>query len=316
MKKNEHTVDIVLTGPQTNVVIHHHPSMAGVFLKAFFIAPFRSNIIKENQVVKKTQIVLNQYKPDQDQIASYCKVCGFEQKQIKTIPISFLQTLFIGILGKFITSSFFPFNPLGLIQIFQSFELKRKVLMDEVLDLSCTLDCIKKTSKGFETDFILQVRSGEQIVWQGISRYLSRKKTITENKKRQDKKEDVFLNIQETIEIPADTGRKYARVSGDFNPHHLYPVLAGLFGFKTAIAHGMWSLARVIASLDKKFDLQDGAHVEAAFKLPVFMPATTTLGFESDNGDDNDKTIILFELRDKKKGLPHLKGQLFKNDRL
>jgi len=312
MKTDKQSVNIDFSGPKTTIRVTALPSMAGVFLKALFIAPFRSNTIKKNQMIGKNKIVLNQYQPDQKLIASYCKVCGFKQKQDDTIPTSFLQTLFIGLLGKFITSSFFPFNPLGLIQIFQSFELKRSVLINETLDLSCTIDSIKRTQKGFETDFLLQIRSGDEVVWQGISRYLSR--TTTGQKKIQKKNEDIFLESRETISIPANTGRRYARVSGDFNPHHLYPVLARLFGFKTAIAHGMWSLARVIASLDKRFDIQDGSYVEAAFKLPVFMPATTTLGFENEEDEDNDKTIITFELRDKLKGLPHLKGQLFKNN--
>ncbi len=319
MKKDKHTINITLTAPKAIVELDHHPSMAGVFLKALCVAPFRSNFITEHKVIEKTQIVMAHYKPNQDQIASYCKVCGFGQAKINIIPISFLQTLFINILGKFITSSFFPFNPLGLIQIYQSFELKRKIFRDETLDLSCTLDCIKKTEKGFETDFVLQIRSGDEVIWQGISRYLSRTNTKkgktkgskTDPKKSQKQKEDVFLDEKEIIEVPADTGRKYARVSGDFNPHHLYPVLARLFGFKTAIAHGMWSLARVIASLDKEYGIRNGTRVEAAFKLPVFMPAIIALGYES---QDDSNEIVHFELRDKRKGLPHLKGQLFKSN--
>ena len=121
-----------------------------------------------------------------------------------------------------------------------------------------------------------------------------------------------FLEKKETIRVPAGTGRRYANVSGDYNPHHLYTVLAKLFGFKRAIAHGMWILARVVASLDKKFGIHDSAFVEAYFKLPIFMPATTCLGYECQNDTENQQIIVNFELRDKQKGLPHLKGRLLK----
>ena len=52
-----------------------------------------------------------------------------------------------------------------------------------------------------------------------------------------------------TIDVPGDIGRRYAGVSGDPNPIHMYAVTARLFGFKSAIAHGMWSYARVLAAL-------------------------------------------------------------------
>src|SRR6266487_1403229 len=45
-------------------------------------------------------------------------------------------------------------------------------------------------------------------------------------------------------ELPADLGRRYAAVSGDRNPIHLYRLTAWLFGFRRPIAHGMWAAAR------------------------------------------------------------------------
>nr|NJM02970.1 hypothetical protein [Desulfobacula sp.] len=124
------------------------------------------------------------------------------------------------------------------------------------------------------------------------------------------KPEDIFLEQRETIPVPSGTGRRYAAVSGDYNPHHLYTLTARLFGFKTAIAHGMWSLARVAASLDREFGLQGPALIEASFKLPVFMPAVTTLGWEQASDEETGRPQVRFELRDQQKGLPHLKGRL------
>ena len=41
--------------------------------------------------------------------------------------------------------------------------------------------------------------------------------------------------------LPGDLGRKYAAVSGDHNPIHLYPLTAKALGFPRQIAHGMWT---------------------------------------------------------------------------
>ena len=310
MENNQSIQQIALTVPETVVEIKKCPSMGFVFLKAFLLAPFRSSTIADDAIVKKTRIILKNYLPDKDLISNYRQVCAFSEDRTDTIPISYLQSLFIGLLGKFITSPFFPINPLGLIHIFQSFEQKRPVTTDEILDLACTLDSIKKTGKGIETSFTLEVWSQGKLVWQGISVFFTR--SPVKKKKTAEKKDETFLEKKETIRVPAGTGRRYANVSGDYNPHHLYTVLAKLFGFKRAIAHGMWSLARVVASLDRAFGIHDSAFVEASFKLPIFMPATTCLGYECQNDTENQQTIVNFELRDKQKGLPHLKGRLLK----
>jgi len=308
METDQSIKQIALTDPKTVVEIKKLPSMKFIFLKAVSISPFRSNTIKDDAIVNKTQIILKNYLPDKELIANYRTVCGFSEDRPDIIPISYLQTLFIGLLGRLITSSFFPINPLGLIQIFQSFEQKRFVATDETLDLACTLDSIKKTEKGIETDFTLEVISEGKLVWQGTSTFFTRSQV--KKKKRSKKKDDIFLEEKETILVPSGTGRRYASVSGDYNPHHLYTVPAKLFGFKRAIAHGMWSLARVIASLDREFCIRDSAAIEASFKLPIFMPATTTLGYECQDNKESQQTIVIFELRDKQKGLPHIKGRL------
>ena len=50
----------------------------------------------------------------------------------------------------------------------------------------------------------------------------------------------------------ADLGRRYAAVSGDRNPIHLYPLTAKALGFPRQIAHGMWSKARCVAALENR----------------------------------------------------------------
>ena len=310
MEKDHDLISSIMpTGPETTVEIKNLPRMWLIFLKALLISPFRPNTLANNAHVSGTRIVLQNFLPDQALVDNYRTVCGFHKNNPDTIPITYLQTLFIGLLGKFIISPFFPLNPMGLIQTYQSFEQKRPVKTNEFLDLACILGGFAKKETGVETRFILDVRSGEETVWQGVSSFFTRSSAKkTPSSKKQD---EIFLTKREAIPVPLGTGRRYAAVSGDYNPHHLYTIFAKLFGFKKAIAHGMWSLARVTASLDREFDLHKGpAGIEASFKLPVFMPAVTALGWEQSEGEDTGPGAVNFELRDQQKGLPHLKGRL------
>ena len=70
--------------------------------------------------------------------------------------------------------------------------------------------------------------------------------------------------------LPGDLGRRYAAVSGDHNPIHLYPITAKALGFPRQIAHGMWTMARCVAALENR--LPDAVRVDVAFKKPVLLP--------------------------------------------
>jgi acyl dehydratase len=76
--------------------------------------------------------------------------------------------------------------------------------------------------------------------------------------------------------LPGDLGRRYAAVSGDYNPIHLYPVTAKALGFPRHIAHGMWTLARSVAALENR--LPDAVRVDVVFRKPVFLPGKVALG--------------------------------------
>ncbi len=309
MDIDEKPIQLELTGPEISLEIQKSPSIKVLLLKMAFLSMIRPSTLSHDTSLSKARIVLNNLRPNREMIQGYKSVCGFSRPD-DTIPISYFQTLFIGLLGKFITTPYFPINPMGLIHIGQSFEQKRPIAMDETLDLSCRLQGVTKTQKGITSQFLLEVMSDKKIVWQGISSFFTRSKHKKAREKRPEKKEENFLPIMETIMVPWNMGRRYARVSGDYNPHHLHWLTARVFGFKQPIAHGMWSLARVMARLEKECDTPYPVGVNAEFKLPIFMPATITMGYEKIKNQPQ-KDLINFELRDEKKRLPHLKGQLF-----
>ena len=103
------------------------------------------------------------------------------------------------------------------------------------------------------------------------------------------------------LEFGGDLGRRYAAVSGDRNPIHLYTLTAKALGFRRQIAHGMWSNARCVAALENR--LPDAVTVEVAFKVPVFLPGKVAFGsVQTDDG-------FAFVLRDPRSGAPHLQGR-------
>ena len=303
-------IQIPLTKETHCVHLKTLPFMPAVFCKLLAVSLVRKLALPSGDRVCRGKLLLSGFVPDPDRVDRYCKVCGFfRSRQDKTIPPSCLQTFFIGMLGRYITSDFFPVTPMGLIQTGQSFVSKHPVMVNDPLNLSCALQEMTRTPKGLFTRFCLEIHRENTLVWQGISTYLTRDPGQVPPKKIPSP--DQPLPIQKTILAPKNTGRRYARVSRDYNPHHLSAATAKLIGFKQAIAHGMWSLARSLACIEDTMPFSHPFSVDAAFKLPIYLPATLTLGYES---VFHAKGQVRFELRDADKGLPHLKGTLHLQD--
>jgi hypothetical protein len=98
---------------------------------------------------------------------------------------------------------------------------------------------------------------------------LSRQKTEKKTTEKAKESRIPEYQLQQVWNIAENTGRRYAKVSGDFNLIHIHAVTAKAFGFKQAIAHGMWSKAKALANIN----LRDAYEADVWFKLPMYLPS-------------------------------------------
>ncbi len=243
-------------------------------------------------------------------VARYREVCGYGVGE--AVPSSFMETLFQGLMVEIVLAPSFPFSPFGVIHLGQTMQRHRAVAPDAVLDLRCSLAGVMQTRRGFEVEVAMLAEQAGQPVWQGTAGLISRGKATRAGKTGSAKLPPVQdgggWSEPQALEVPGDTGRRYAGVSGDYNPFHLYGVLAKLFGFPKPIAHGMWTLARALAWVESGLpELPEAYRVQASFKKPLLMPGSVALRqrplAEGAVGCD-------FEVRHARKDHPHLVGQL------
>lgn len=82
-------------------------------------------------------------------------------------------------------------------------------------------------------------------------------------------------------------GRRYARVSGDYNPIHLWPWTARPFGFRRPILHGYCILARAAHTLVEHRFAGDPAalrRIRADFRAPLPLPAEVRFVISEQDG--------------------------------
>jgi acyl dehydratase len=116
---------------------------------------------------------------------------------------------------------------------------------------------------------------GEELVWEGCSTVPSRALEGDGVKRQRPALPEVEVTTEVDWSLPANLGRVYGGISKDYNPIHLFPWTAKLFGFKRQIAHGMCLLAKTAAVLP--MPASGAIALEVAFRKPVFLPCKTQL---------------------------------------
>jgi acyl dehydratase len=230
----------------------------------------------------------------------YRRACRFKKRDY--LPVTFPQILAMPLHTALVAHPDFPLQVLGLIHLRNEIIQHRQIGVDETLSIEVRNTPHRELDAGQEFDFCTDVYSGDELVWESVSTVLVR---IRRPGKKSREAREPEMEPEETSrhswQVRSYYGRRYARISGDFNPIHLAGITSRWFGFKRPIAHGMWSLARCMAALDAENPIA-GATIDARFMLPIFMPAWVTFV----TGSDGDR--VRFRLLDANGRRPHILG--------
>ncbi len=303
--------EIPLSGPDHRSIVRGAVSVPRQYLRALTLArrPQGAMGDKAREILGPIVIESPERALEPELVARYREVCGYGPGD--AVPSCFMETLFQGLMVQIVLAPSFPFSPFGVIHLSQSMCQHVTVAPDAVLDLRCTLDLVRQTKRGFEVEIGMLAEQAGTPVWEGTAGLISRGKATRSGKTRgapRPPADDAGgWSEPDGLEVPGDTGRRYAGVSGDYNPFHLYGFLAKLFGFPKPIAHGMWTLGRALAWLEAGLpELPEAHRVEASFKKPLLMPGEVNLRQRPLGEGDGSA----FEVRHARKGHPHLVGEL------
>ena len=212
---------------------------------------------------------------DADHLAAYQRVCGFAISDV--LPPTYLHVLAFPVTVALMTERDFPFPLVGLVHVANSITVGRAVRSSEQVGFTVRAADLRPHPAGRQLDLLVEASVDDEPVWSGRSTYLRRGGGTGEKSPRT--ASDVPAGPASVVKVPDDIGRRYAAVSGDRNPIHLHALTAKAFGFRSAIAHGMWLEARTLAALQGR--LPEALTVDVAFKTPVFLPSTIAVSARS-----------------------------------
>jgi acyl dehydratase len=246
-----------------------------------------------------------------ERVRAYAAVCGFPDKD--TAPVTFPHVLAFPLHMAVLSAPEFPYPAIGMLHLTNRITQRRPVAIGETLQIEVHASELRPHPKGTAVDFRATATTDGEVVWESSSTYLRRGRGVSTGSTDEGSTDEGSTDPTDELRVvpgrvtwrlPGDVGRRYAGVSGDHNPIHLYPWTAKALGFPRQIAHGMWSLARCVAALENR--LPDAVTIEAAFKKPILLPGTVAFGQDPvPEGDDG----IAFALTSPKNTAPHVVGR-------
>lgn len=215
-------------------------------------------------------------------VLDYARVCGFTVGAHP--PVTWPHLLAFPLQAAVMSRRDFPLPMVGLVHLENTITWTRPFDYGETLDVRVRASDLRPHRRGRLVDLVAEVTPapGQEVIWRGVSTYLARGGGGESAAASAPPDTQVLRRTPGgvTWRIDEGAGRRYAAVSGDVNPIHLHALSAKAFGFHRAIAHGMYTCARVLASL--------GARVPAAgtstvwFRKPVTLPSTVLLKVSAD----------------------------------
>lgn len=216
--------------------------------------------------------------PLSSELARYRQLCGMQASSL--LPVSYPQLLAGPLHAALVCHREFPFPAVGLVHVRNSIRMHRPCLENLPLDLVARVGEVRPVARGHEFDLQTFVSFRGTLVWESTTTVLSLTRAHPKQPRSSpavgvsdERASLVSWDTGETVQLAADLGRKFAALSGDWNPIHVSAPTARLFGFPRAIVHGMWTFGRALGSMAGLLP-SCPATWRVDFRRPVLLPST------------------------------------------
>ena len=287
----------------------------------------KSTKLSADLVVPTTKVVAGNISPNPAQVVAYNNItAAYDNNENNGVHLMYPAMLTAPLQFEVMSSDNFPFPLLGLVHLYNRVQQFDHISLETKCKIEVSLENkLILHEKGYVANMICELfcENSNKLLWRSTGgMFHFNKKAASEGNESsfydsEIKQDDIAGAMDlETWDHAADMGRRYARVSGDYNPIHLSAVSASLFGFKKgAILHGMWTKARSVSSLMPRTSSLSPtgnldipmAEVFVEFKTPLYLPSSTVLSAKE--SATSTRKGAIFEVRGSDaEQLPHVRG--------
>ncbi len=197
----------------------------------------------------------------------------------RDLPVTGPHLLAFAAQLELLAAADFPLPLPGLVHVTQRVRQHRPLAVGERVEVRVSARGPLPHPKGVVVELDAVLTTGDEVVWEGTSGYLARGAAAQEVPRDVDGAPLPLPGAPERVvarwQVPTTTGRSYAAASGDVNPIHVSSLAARGFGFRGAVAHGMWTLARAVGQVAPQ--LGGAVEVRARFGSPLLLGSRAAL---------------------------------------
>lgn len=198
------------------------PALPALYLRAALRRRVTGRSLPERGV--RCQITV-----DPKHLARYRQICGFVDDH--RLPAPYPHILAFALQMQLLTDQRFPFPLLGLVHLENHIRVLRPLGGLGPFTLSVQVQDLQPHDKGATFSLITQLHDQLGLLWEGDSRILCRALRLDGAPAERAAETTLTQTTLAHWRAPADIGRRYARIAGDYNPIHLFAATAKLFGF-------------------------------------------------------------------------------------
>ncbi|MCR8924425.1 hypothetical protein NO559_16750 [Dasania sp. GY-MA-18] len=259
------------------------PNIAPALLKALLIPRPGFN---SQQGIPPLEAYWPHAEVNQNSLAQYLSLLDIPSSD--TLPILYPHVMAGSMHMHLLTHKDFPIRLLGAVHLKNRIVQTKPISIAAVMDIRSKLGAYRITEKGLEFDFTTDILIAGEQQWQETTTYFkagnfSRHSPISSDSSFELDKLTHTKKLA-TWAIPKDRGKRYAKITGDYNPIHMSPLLAKLFGLKRDIAHGFGVLAQALAHANNSSGLLNAnsnnhntIQLDVIFKGPVYLESEVNL---------------------------------------
>ena len=214
-------------------------------------------------------------------LAAYTRVCGLRLSD--ALPLTYPFTMSFPLTMQLMLDPGFPFPAMGSVHLANVIESRRALRVGDELSIRSRAEDLREHPSGLLVDVVTEIRTGEtddddEPAWLQRSTMLNKRRTSltpARDAPRPPRPEPPTASEigDPTVVRSVSEAQiaEYAAVSGDRNPIHVSGVGAKAFGFPNVIAHGMWTAATLLGTVEGR--IPERARYSVEFGKPVVLPA-------------------------------------------
>lgn len=154
-----------------------------------------------------------------------------------SVPLFFFDVVSQALLIRIMTHPTFPFAVLGSVKSRVSLTQQRAIPSGAVVDVRARVGESRGHRRGTEVDMVVDVEdvATGDVVWSCTTTILFFHKSDSLYTYEPPALPDTSPDTDRPMLLAEDLGRRFAAVTGDYNPIHMHAWSARLFGFRSAI---------------------------------------------------------------------------------